>query len=71
MAVLHPNKRSEIVPGQDSFEERVKSPSDDGVEYAKDTHLERLLLRLHDVLFDAALLHTESRDRPSRPYFRE
>ncbi|KAI0053359.1 hypothetical protein FA95DRAFT_1674386 [Auriscalpium vulgare] len=40
-------------------------------KYMKDAHLENLLLRLPDALFDAAWLNTESfqRDRPPQPYF--
>ena len=41
--------------------------------YTKDAHLEPLLLRLPDALFDAAWLNTEQyqRDRPPQPYFTE
>ncbi|KAJ7291170.1 glycosyltransferase family 32 protein [Mycena rebaudengoi] len=41
--------------------------------YTKDAHLEGLLLRLPDALFDAAWLNTEfyQRDRPPQPYFTE
>lgn len=40
-------------------------------KYTKDAHLEGLLLRLPDALFDSAWLNTESyqRDRPPQPYF--
>ncbi|KAJ7809401.1 hypothetical protein B0H14DRAFT_3759840 [Mycena olivaceomarginata] len=39
--------------------------------YTKDAHLEGLLLRLPDALFDGAWLNTEEyqRDRPPQPYF--
>ncbi|KAI0067804.1 glycosyltransferase family 32 protein [Artomyces pyxidatus] len=41
--------------------------------YTKDAHLEGLLLRLPDALFDSAWLNTENyqRDRPPQPYFPE
>lgn len=41
--------------------------------YTKDAHLEPLLLRLPDALFDSAWLNTEQyqRDRPPQPYFTE
>jgi len=41
--------------------------------YTADAHLEGLLLRLPDALFDAAWLNTENyqRDRPPQPYFTE
>ncbi|KAJ7164995.1 glycosyltransferase family 32 protein [Mycena filopes] len=41
--------------------------------YTKDAHLEGLLLRLPDALFDGAWLNTEfyQRDRPPQPYFTE
>ncbi|KAJ7594193.1 glycosyltransferase family 32 protein [Mycena floridula] len=41
--------------------------------YVADAHLERLLLRLPDALFDPAWLNTEEfqRDRPPQPYFTE
>ncbi|KAF8958965.1 hypothetical protein BDZ97DRAFT_1840080 [Flammula alnicola] len=41
--------------------------------YTADSHLEGLLLRLPDALFDAAWLNTENyqRDRPPQPYFTE
>ncbi|KAJ6612785.1 hypothetical protein B0H10DRAFT_2051038 [Mycena sp. CBHHK59/15] len=41
--------------------------------YTADAHLEGLLLRLPDALFDAAWLNTEfyQRDRPPQPYFTE
>ncbi|KAH9474820.1 hypothetical protein JR316_0013286 [Psilocybe cubensis] len=41
--------------------------------YTIDAHLEPLLLRLPDALFDAAWLNTENyqRDRPPQPYFTE
>ncbi|KAF8169519.1 glycosyltransferase family 32 protein [Pholiota molesta] len=41
--------------------------------YTKDAHIEGLLLRLPDALFDAAWLNTENyqRDRPPQPYFTE
>jgi len=39
--------------------------------YTQDAHLEELLLRLPDALFDSAWLNTENyqRDRPAQPYF--
>jgi len=39
--------------------------------YLKEAHLEGLLLRLPDALFDSAWLNTEyyQRDRPPQPYF--
>ncbi|CAL1695281.1 unnamed protein product [Somion occarium] len=42
-------------------------------KYTKDAHLEHLLLRLPDALFDAAWLNTEQyqRDRPPQPFFTE
>jgi WD repeat and SOF domain-containing protein 1 len=41
--------------------------------YTADAHLEPLLLRLPDALFDSAWLNTENfqRDRPPQPYFTE
>jgi len=41
--------------------------------YMRDAHLQGLLLRLPDALFDAAWLNTENyqRDRPPQPYFTE
>ena len=41
--------------------------------YTADAHLEGLLLRLPDALFDSAWLNTENyqRDRPPQPYFTE
>ena len=41
--------------------------------YTADAHLEGLLLRLPDALFDGAWLNTEfyQRDRPPQPYFTE
>ena len=41
--------------------------------YMQDAHLDNLLLRLPDALFDSAWLNTESyqRDRPPQPYFTE
>lgn len=41
--------------------------------YMRDAHLQGLLLRLPDALFDAAWLNTEEyqRDRPPQPYFTE
>jgi WD repeat and SOF domain-containing protein 1 len=41
--------------------------------YTADAHLERLLLRLPDALFDSAWLNTENfqRDRPPQPFFTE
>ncbi|KAL0946136.1 hypothetical protein HGRIS_012401 [Hohenbuehelia grisea] len=41
--------------------------------YTADAHLEDLLLRLPDALFDSAWLNTEyyQRDRPPQPYFQE
>ncbi|KAI0788643.1 hypothetical protein C8Q75DRAFT_807845 [Abortiporus biennis] len=40
-------------------------------KYTKDAHLEPLLLRLPDAMFDSAWLNTEQyqRDRPPQPYF--
>ncbi|KAF8892951.1 glycosyltransferase family 32 protein [Infundibulicybe gibba] len=42
-------------------------------QYTADAHLEGLLLRLPDALFDSAWLNTEyfQRDRPPQPYFTE
>jgi DDB1- and CUL4-associated factor 13 len=41
--------------------------------YTKDAHVEQLLLRLPDALFDSAWLNTEhyQRDRPAQPFFTE
>jgi WD repeat and SOF domain-containing protein 1 len=40
-------------------------------KYTHDAHLQGLLLRLPDALFDSAWLNTEEyqRDRPPQPYF--
>ena len=74
-AVLHMNKGSAL--GSFLFKTALKNGLDFHPmtvwKYADDAHLEGLLLRLPDALFDAAWLNTEyyQRDRPPQPYFQE
>ena len=74
-AVLHLNKGSAL--GQFIFRTALKNDLDFHPmtisRYTKDAHLEGLLLRLPDALFDSAWLNTEKyqRDRPPQPYFTE
>ena len=74
-AVLHLNKGSAL--GSFLFRTALKNGLDfhpmTVSRYTKDAHLEELLLRLPDALFDAAWLNTEfyQRDRPPQPYFQE
>jgi WD repeat and SOF domain-containing protein 1 len=74
-AVLHLNKGSAV--GSFLFRTALKNGLDfhpmTVSRYTKDAHLEELLLRLPDALFDAAWLNTEfyQRDRPPQPYFQE
>lgn len=72
-AVLHLNKGSAL--GTFLFRTALKNLLDfhpmTVSEYAKDSFMEGLLLRLPDALFDSAWLNTEyyQRDRPPQPYF--
>ncbi|KAJ7293474.1 glycosyltransferase family 32 protein [Mycena rebaudengoi] len=72
-AVLHLNKQSAL--GTFLFRTALKNDLDfhpmTVSRYLKDAHLEGLLLRLADALFDPAWLGTEyyQRDRPPQPYF--
>ncbi|RDB28629.1 hypothetical protein Hypma_015633 [Hypsizygus marmoreus] len=72
-AVLHMNKGSAL--GTFLFRTALKNDLDFHpmtiARYTKDAHLEGLLLRLPDALFDSAWLNTENyqRDRPPQPYF--
>ncbi|KNZ78508.1 hypothetical protein J132_00366 [Termitomyces sp. J132] len=72
-AVLHMNKHSAL--GTFLFRTALKNDLDFHPmtisRYTQDAHLEELLLRLPDALFDSAWLNTESfqRDRPPQPYF--
>ncbi|KAG6832315.1 hypothetical protein H0H92_003548 [Tricholoma furcatifolium] len=72
-AVLHMNKNSAL--GTFLFRTALKNDLDFHPmtisRYTKDAHLEELLLRLPDALFDSAWLNTENyqRDRPPQPYF--
>jgi DDB1- and CUL4-associated factor 13 len=74
-AVLHLNRGSAL--GRFIFRTALKNDLDFHPEtisrYMKDAHLEGLLLRLPDALFDSAWLNTEyyQRDRPPQPYFTE
>ena len=74
-AVLHLNKGSAL--GSFLFKTALRNGLDfhpmTVSMYTKDAHLEELLLRLPDALFDAAWLNTEfyQRDRPPQPYFQE
>ncbi|PPQ65136.1 hypothetical protein CVT24_003226 [Panaeolus cyanescens] len=74
-AVLRMNKGSAL--GSFLFRTALKNGLDfhpmTVSRYTKDAHLEPLLLRLPDALFDAAWLNTENyqRDRPPQPYFTE
>ena len=74
-AVLHLNKGS--VLGSFLFRTALRNELDfhpmTVSRYTEDAHLEELLLRLPDALFDAAWLNTEfyQRDRPPQPYFQE
>jgi WD repeat and SOF domain-containing protein 1 len=74
-AVLRLNKGSAI--GSFLFRTALKNGLDfhpmSISKYTKDAHLEGLLLRLPDALFDSAWLNTEyfQRDRPPQPYFQE
>lgn len=74
-AVLRLNKRSAL--GTFLFRTALKNGLDFHPmtihKYVKDAHLDQLLLRLPDALFDSAWLNTESyqRDRPPQPYFTE
>ncbi|THV07675.1 hypothetical protein K435DRAFT_772530 [Dendrothele bispora CBS 962.96] len=72
-AVLHLNKGSAL--GTFLFRTALKNDLDfhpiTVSRYLKDAHLEGLLLRVPDALFDPAWLNTEyfQRDRPPQPYF--
>ncbi|KAJ7038308.1 glycosyltransferase family 32 protein [Mycena alexandri] len=72
-AVLHLNKGSAL--GTFLFRTALKNDLDfhpmTVSRYLKEAHLEGLLLRLPDALFDSAWLNTEyyQRDRPPQPYF--
>ncbi|KAF8078730.1 glycosyltransferase family 32 protein [Lyophyllum atratum] len=72
-AVLHMNKNSAL--GTFLFRSALKNDLDFHPmtisRYTQDAHLEELLLRLPDALFDSAWLNTENyqRDRPPQPYF--
>ncbi|KIY70979.1 hypothetical protein CYLTODRAFT_419257 [Cylindrobasidium torrendii FP15055 ss-10] len=74
-AVLHMNKQSAL--GTFLFRTALKNNLDfhpmTVSRYMKDAHLENLLLRLPDALFDSAWLNTEyyQRDRPPQPYFQD
>lgn len=74
-AVLHMNKNSPL--GTFIFRTALKNDLDFHPmtisRYTQDAHLEELLLRLPDALFDSAWLNTENyqRDRPPQPYFTE
>ena len=74
-AALHLNKGSAL--GSFLFRTALKNALDFHPmtvwKYVEDAHLEGLLLRLPDALFDAAWLNTEyyQRDRPPQPYFQE
>ncbi|KAK0245597.1 glycosyltransferase family 32 protein [Armillaria nabsnona] len=72
-AVLHLNKGSAL--GTFLFRTALKNDLDfhpmTVSRYTKEAHLEGLLLRLPDALFDSAWLNTEyyQRERPPQPYF--
>ncbi|KAF5339043.1 hypothetical protein D9758_014111 [Tetrapyrgos nigripes] len=74
-AVLRMNKESAL--GTFLFRTALKNGLDfhpmTVSRYMADAHLEGLLLRLPDALFDSAWLNTEyyQRDRPPQPYFTE
>ncbi|KAF8647953.1 hypothetical protein AX16_006485 [Volvariella volvacea WC 439] len=74
-AVLHLNKGSAL--GTFLFRTALKNGLDfhpmTVSKYTKEAHLDNLLLRLPDALFDSAWLNTEyyQRDRPPQPYFTE
>ncbi|KII93859.1 hypothetical protein PLICRDRAFT_171565 [Plicaturopsis crispa FD-325 SS-3] len=74
-AVLRMNKGSAL--GTFLFRTALKNGLDfhpmSVSRYTKDAHIEGLLLRLPDALFDSAWLNTEyfQRDRPPQPYFYE
>lgn len=74
-AVLRMNKGSAL--GSFLFRTALKNGLDfhpmTVSKYTADSHLEPLLLRLPDALFDAAWLNTEDyqRNRPPQPYFTE
>ncbi|KAF8140351.1 hypothetical protein EV363DRAFT_1393263 [Boletus edulis] len=74
-AVLRMNKNSAL--GSFLFRTALKNGLDfhpmTVSRYTKDAHLEGLLLRLPDALFDSAWLNTEvfQRERPPQPYFIE
>jgi len=74
-AVLRMNKGSAL--GSFLFRTALKNGLDfhpmTVSRYTADAHVEGLLLRLPDALFDAAWLNTENyqRDRPPQPYFTE
>ncbi|KAF9462134.1 hypothetical protein BDZ94DRAFT_1262026 [Collybia nuda] len=74
-AVLHMNRHSAL--GTFLFRTALKNDLDFHPmtisRYTKDAHVEELLLRLPDALFDPAWLNTENwqRDRPAQPYFTE
>ncbi|KAI6129245.1 hypothetical protein EV401DRAFT_780047 [Pisolithus croceorrhizus] len=74
-AVLRMNKNSAL--GSFLFRTALKNGLDfhpmTVSRYTKDAHLEGLLLRLPDALFDSAWLNTEvfQRERPPQPYFTE
>lgn len=74
-AVLRMNKNSAV--GSFLFRTALKNGLDfhpmTVSRYTKDAHLEGLLLRLPDALFDSAWLNTElfQRERPPQPYFTE
>ena len=74
-AVLRMNKGSAL--GSFLFRTALKNGLDfhpmTVSRYTADSHLEGLLLRLPDALFDSAWLNTEyyQRDRPPQPYFTE
>ncbi|KAF9496095.1 glycosyltransferase family 32 protein [Pleurotus eryngii] len=72
-AVLHLNKGSAL--GKFLIRTALRNNNDFHpmvvYRYAKEAHMEGLLLRLPDALFDPAWLNTEDyqRDRPTQPYF--
>ncbi|KAG9314280.1 hypothetical protein JVU11DRAFT_5068 [Chiua virens] len=74
-AVLRMNKNSAL--GSFLFRTALKNGLDfhpmTVSRYTKDAHIEGLLLRLPDALFDSAWLNTEvyQRERPPQPYFTE
>ncbi|KAF9076174.1 hypothetical protein BDP27DRAFT_1314019, partial [Rhodocollybia butyracea] len=73
-AVLHMNKGSAL--GTFLFRTALRNNLDfhpmTVSRYLKDAHLDDLLFRLPDALFDSAWLNTEfyQRDRPPQPYFK-